>query len=107
MPIYEYECELCKHQFELIQKFSDLPAKECPLCKGNVRKLISSSGIMFKGKGWYVTDYSDKMKNKRGEEKIKSESNETKTSEKTEPSKSPGTSTTPSLEVSPPKTKSN
>ncbi|MBI1819009.1 MAG: zinc ribbon domain-containing protein [Nitrospirae bacterium] len=64
MPIYEYACETCKHQFELIQKFSDTPVTECPLCKGPVRKLISSPGIMFKGSGWYVTDYSDKFKNK-------------------------------------------
>ena len=69
MPIYEYECESCKHLFELIQKFSDLPVNECPLCKGSVKKLISSSGISFKGSGWYITDYSNKLKNKPDPEK--------------------------------------
>ena len=102
MPNYEYECEICKHKFELIQKFSDLPVKECPLCKGNVKKVISSPGIMFKGAGWYVTDYSNKFKNKSGDEKIKSESKETKTQEKTEVSKAPETTNTTSTSKDPP-----
>jgi putative FmdB family regulatory protein len=96
VPIYEYECEKCKHQFELIKKFSDLPVKECPLCQGTVRKIISSPGIMFKGSGWYVTDYSNKMKNPAGEEKTKTVDKEKPVAEKKEPSKetpSPSSST--------------
>ncbi|MFQ5455604.1 MAG: FmdB family zinc ribbon protein [Nitrospirota bacterium] len=64
MPIYEYECEKCAHRFEVMQKFSDTPISECEICKGNVRKVISPSAIVFKGSGWYVTDYSSKYKDK-------------------------------------------
>ena len=62
MPIYEYLCETCDHKFEVKQKFSDPPVDTCVKCGKSVRKLISAPGIMFKGSGWYVTDYSDKLK---------------------------------------------
>jgi putative FmdB family regulatory protein len=57
MPIYEYRCLNCSHQFELMQKFSDPPAETCPSCAGIVQKLISRSAFHLKGSGWYVTDY--------------------------------------------------
>lgn len=57
MPIYEYRCLDCSHQFELMQKFSDPPAATCPTCSGTVQKLISRSAFHLKGSGWYVTDY--------------------------------------------------
>ncbi len=57
MPIYEYRCLNCGHQFELMQKFSDPPAETCPSCAGVVQKLISRSAFHLKGSGWYVTDY--------------------------------------------------
>ena len=62
MPIYEYACDTCGHQFEVQQKFSDPLVEECLECGKPVRKLISAPGIMFKGTGWYVTDYSNKLK---------------------------------------------
>ena len=62
MPLYEYECNSCGWRFELIQKFSDQLASECPTCGGPVRKLLSLSAIQFKGSGWYVTDYAQKGK---------------------------------------------
>ena len=66
MPIYEYLCKTCGERFEIKQKFSDPPITTCTAfsCeKGQpVEKLISSPAIMFKGTGWYVTDYSDKFK---------------------------------------------
>lgn len=62
MPLYEYECETCHHQFEVRQKFSDPLIDKCVRCGKGVRKLISAPGIMFKGSGWYVTDYSNKLK---------------------------------------------
>ena len=58
MPLYEYLCEHCDHRFEQIQRFSDPPVDNCPLCDGSVRKLVSSPAIQFKGTGWYVTDYA-------------------------------------------------
>lgn len=58
MPIYEYACPDCGHKFELIQKFSDDPASECPSCKGqNVKKLISLSAFQLTGSGWYKDHY--------------------------------------------------
>ncbi|MGH9867791.1 MAG: FmdB family zinc ribbon protein [Candidatus Polarisedimenticolia bacterium] len=58
--MYEYECTKCGHRFEVIQKFSDRPRRQCPKCKGTLRKLLSASAIQFKGSGWYVTDYGKK-----------------------------------------------
>jgi putative FmdB family regulatory protein len=60
MPLYEYQCKKCKHQFEKIQQFSDKPLKKCPECGGPLDKLISTSSVQFKGSGWYVSDYGRK-----------------------------------------------
>jgi len=58
MPLYEYRCESCGHQFEVIQKFSDALIAVCPKCgSGPVVKLFSSPAIQFKGSGFYITDY--------------------------------------------------
>lgn len=62
MPIYEYQCDGCSYRFELKQSIKDDPISTCERCGKTVRRLISSPGIMFKGSGWYVTDYSDKLK---------------------------------------------
>ena len=67
MPVYEYRCNKCDHQFERVQKMSEPPIRRCERCGGSVVKLISSAGIMFKGTGWYVTDYSQKLKEKKTE----------------------------------------
>lgn len=69
MPIYEYGCE-AGHQFEVTQKVGDPPLTSCQVCALPVSKLISASAISFKGSGWYVTDYSNKMKPPATEEKI-------------------------------------
>lgn len=58
MPLYEYECEQCKHRLEAIQRFSDDPYTICPQCGGALKKLISSPAIQFKGSGFYITDYA-------------------------------------------------
>jgi putative FmdB family regulatory protein len=61
MPLYEYRCDACEHQFEVIQRFSDDPIAICPSCGGGpVAKLLSSPAIQFKGSGWYITDYARK-----------------------------------------------
>jgi putative FmdB family regulatory protein len=57
MPLYEYECDVCAHRFEVIQKFSDPHPSACPKCAGAVTKLMSSPAIQFKGSGFYLTDY--------------------------------------------------
>lgn len=58
MPLYEYECLACRSRNEVIQKFSDAPLTECEACGGELRKLISSPAIQFKGSGFYITDYA-------------------------------------------------
>ncbi|OGD24556.1 MAG: hypothetical protein A2Y56_13135 [Candidatus Aminicenantes bacterium RBG_13_63_10] len=60
MPLYEYQCQDCGHKFEAMQKASDPPKKKCPKCGGCLRKIISASALQFKGRGWYITDYSRK-----------------------------------------------
>jgi putative FmdB family regulatory protein len=58
VPTYDYECSHCGHKFEAFQKISDKPLEQCPKCKKKVRRLIGSgSGIIFKGAGFYATDY--------------------------------------------------
>ena len=58
MPTYEYECRKCGHQFERFQSITAAPVKTCPKCKGKVARLLSGgAGIIFKGSGFYQTDY--------------------------------------------------
>jgi putative FmdB family regulatory protein len=57
MPLYEYECYVCGHRFEKIQKTTAEPTKICPDCGGAVRRLLGAPALQFKGTGWYVTDY--------------------------------------------------
>jgi putative FmdB family regulatory protein len=57
MPLYEYECLVCAHHFERIQRVSDDPVATCPECGGAVHRLLGVPALQFKGSGWYVTDY--------------------------------------------------
>jgi putative FmdB family regulatory protein len=58
MPTYEYECGQCGHRFEHFQGMSEAPLTVCPECGGAVRRLIGTGGgIIFKGSGFYATDY--------------------------------------------------
>ena len=66
MPTYEYECKSCKYKFEKFQSMSDAPIKVCPKCGKELRKLIGSgSGVIFKGTGFYETDYKCPAKQKQ------------------------------------------
>jgi putative FmdB family regulatory protein len=106
MPIYEYRCLDCGHQFELMQKFSDPPAETCTSCTGTVQKLISRSAFHLKGSGWYVTDYGrngaakDQAPNKSDSESSKESSNTASTSEKSSESSSPASTNTESTKSS-------
>jgi putative FmdB family regulatory protein len=69
MPTYEYECEKCHHQFEEFQNITDEPVKVCPVCGGKVKRLISGGGgLLFKGNGFYITDYRSESYKKRQRE---------------------------------------
>jgi putative FmdB family regulatory protein len=102
VPIYEYECNACKGRVEVMQRLSDAALSVCSTCGGALHKLISPSGLMFKGAGWYITDYARKSETpakkeeSTGEKKSpeSSTSSESKPAESKEPAKTP--SETPS-----------
>ncbi len=89
VPIYEYECESCDERFELMQKFSDKPVKKCPKCGGAVHKVLSPPALLFKGTGWYVTDYANPERKKA--QKADRDGNGSKTTQ-TSPAASSSTS---------------
>lgn len=57
MPTYEYACRRCGEHLEVVQSFRDDPLTECPRCQGELRKVFSAAGIIFKGSGWHIKDY--------------------------------------------------
>ena len=57
MPIYGYRCTSCGHEFEIQQRMSDDPLKVCPKCQGRLTKMLYPAGVIFKGSGFYSTDY--------------------------------------------------
>ena len=69
MPIYEYQCQVCGHEHEALQKLSDAPLLICPACsEPELKKKISAAGFRLKGGGWYETDFkSGAKKNVAGE----------------------------------------
>tara|TARA_B100001250_G_scaffold404787_1_gene421269 strand:+ start:777 stop:1109 length:333 start_codon:yes stop_codon:yes gene_type:complete len=78
MPIYEYKCNKCNHQLEILQKINGEPAKTCPECNtDNLRKLVSAASFKLKGTGWYETDFKTKESKKDGDATKKNNSNKT------------------------------
>lgn len=71
MPTYEYRCNACGHRFEKLQKFSDDPIRTCPECgEDEAERLISSgAGLVFKGSGFYATDYRNSSGRREGKER--------------------------------------
>ena len=66
MPIYEYRCESCAHLFDVLQKVSEAPLKECPECgELELRRLVSAPSFRLKGGGWYETDFKSDKERKR------------------------------------------
>jgi putative FmdB family regulatory protein len=58
MPTYEYACRSCEEHIEVVQSFSDDPLTVCGSCGGELRKVFSAAGLIFKGSGWHIKDYS-------------------------------------------------
>jgi len=82
MPTYEYECTSCGHTFERFQSITDEPLKRCPECRCKVRRLIGSgAGIIFKGSGFYETDYRSESYRKAAKKEQPSSSDTGKTSD--------------------------
>ena len=93
MPIYEYACKACGHEWEDFQKITDDPVEICPSCNApKAQRLISQTSFILKGSGWYVTDYgkgnSGQSKNKQSSTSSKEESSSSKTETKSSSSKS-------------------
>ena len=101
MPIYEYKCNNCGHTFEILQSIKDEPLKRCLKCgKDSLQKMISNvAGLIFKGSGYYLTDYKNKSskpkkskvngsatKDKKGDKKSKPQ--EVKEGKKSKPESS-------------------
>lgn len=60
MPIYEYKCPGCGHLFEVLRKISDSPDGKCPRCQKQAKRVFHPVGVIFKGSGFYTTDYKNK-----------------------------------------------
>ncbi|MFQ5676642.1 MAG: FmdB family zinc ribbon protein [bacterium] len=91
MPTYEYRCNECDHKFEEFQSITAAPVKICPVCKGSVQRLIGGgNGLIFKGSGFYITDYKHSKQSASGPAKkaeskdsdSKAEKKESKSSQK-------------------------
>jgi putative FmdB family regulatory protein len=95
MPIYEYQCESCGRQFEVMQRITEPLIAGCEKCGGRVRRLISQTSFVLKGTGWYTTDYpSESRKKAMAKEKNGGTGAET-SSEKTASEKTPSGTTSP------------
>ena len=81
MPTYDYKCSDCGHKFEFFQSMKDEHLKDCPECGGNVKRLIGAGlGPIFKGKGFYETDYKKKSSSEtKKTNSVKSKTNSAKT----------------------------
>ncbi len=85
MPTYDYKCTQCGHDFEMFQTMSESHIKDCPECDGTVRRLVGGgSGLIFKGSGFYLTDYG---KGKDQKKKTDGQNGKEKKSTKTDKSK--------------------
>lgn len=109
MPTYEYKCEACDHRFERFQSIMADPIRKCPECgKNKVRRLIGTgAGLIFKGSGFYITDYRDagykeKAKAESGAPSGESKPSDAKAGENKAPSGDGSTaSTNPAAESKP------
>jgi putative FmdB family regulatory protein len=84
MPTYDYECDACHHKFELFQSINDPVKKKCPECgKSKLRRLFGTgAAIVFKGSGFYQTDYRSDSYKKRASEDKSASSGESKSESK-------------------------
>lgn len=73
MPLYDYECLSCGHAFELRQSFDADPEAQCPRCEGASRRKFHAVPVIYKGSGFYTTDYKQSGSNGASKEKVKEE----------------------------------
>jgi len=89
MPTYDYQCGACNHQWELFQSMNDSPVKSCPKCKKRKAKRLLGlgAGLIFKGTGFYETDYKKKSGGEKSESSSESKSSDSGSSDKSTPNK--------------------
>lgn len=93
MPIYEYRCRGCGHQFEELQKMSDKPIRKCPKCLARrVEKLVSMTSFQLKGGGWYADGYGSTKQGASGSSGGNSNGGESKSPPKKEKTEKKGKS---------------
>ena len=95
MPVYEYLCQSCGRRLERIQKFSDPPLTQCETCGGALKKVLSAPALVFKGTGWYVTDYAGKRQEKDKSAAGPDQSSKDKTKDSSTPAAASTTTTNP------------
>ena len=86
MPTYDYICNDCEKIYEYFQSMSDAPIRECPECKKNSLRRVRSggTGLIFKGSGYYLTDYKNKKKQSSENKKSNKKKKDNKTKKKVE-----------------------
>ncbi len=84
MPTYDYECLSCGHTFELKQSFHEDPNGTCPKCEGEARRMFHAVPVIYKGSGFYTTDYGRRGSRISSDGKEKSEEESAKKEEKPE-----------------------
>ena len=86
MPTYDYICNDCEKMYEYFQSMSDPPIKKCPECKKNIlRRVISGgTGLIFKGSGYYLTDYKNKKTQSSDNKKSNKKKKDNKSKKKVE-----------------------
>lgn len=82
MPIYEYRCRACRHEFERLKKMNDPPETACPVCGGVVDRLVSTTSFTLKGGGWYKDGYASKKPESAAKEAKKEAADTPKKEEK-------------------------
>lgn len=82
MPVYCYKCISCGEKLEVFQKYSNCEIRECPECNGQMERIISPVGVIFKGSGFHITDY--KKESNDGAKGSKKEDKDTQKEDKTD-----------------------
>jgi putative FmdB family regulatory protein len=100
MPMYEYQCQQCGHVFETIQRFSDAPLTVHEGCGGAVVRLISAPALVFKGSGFYITDYAKGSGGGTGKPAEKGKKSDSSSSGTESKSSDSGSTSTPSTSTS-------
>ena len=88
MPTYQYRCTACGKELEAVQKFSDPALTTCPTCSGDLRKVYSAVGVVFKGSGFYATDSRTSNSASKPAATTEAKKSESKASQGSAPAKS-------------------